>query len=94
MLPSNKYINLTLEASGAEYTAPANGWVSWSYKGDHFLASQDTNANYLVASWSSSSAVHIPILKGQRFTTTYKSGGTVEFFRFIYAEGEPSIIKY
>ena len=27
MLPSGKYIDLTLDASGSAYTAPANGWL-------------------------------------------------------------------
>lgn len=96
-MPSNKYIDLTLGASGLTYTAPANGWY---YVGlENMTSSQyfrfivlDTNGTYLYSvrqtrpSIASAQNILIPIHKGnilklEYTTTTYNN------FRFIYAEG-------
>ncbi len=97
-LPSEKYIDLTLGASGDTYTAPANGW---------FYISKTCNANYqyvtitnMNSSLSSSTDggntfranAYIPTLKGDSVKITYTTGmGSTNFFRFIYAQGNGSL---
>lgn len=96
-LPSNKYINLTLGASGTSYTAPANGYfasaiTSTNTTKDKFIelinytsGEISSSASYL-AGWA---RTFIPAKKGDIITIYY--GGTsleVKQFRFIYAEGD------
>ena len=97
-MPSSKYTDITLLASGNTYTAPANGW---------FLLSKDTNAaNQYIELGDSSDSVagirirtycpassgrlllYIPLGKGRKIYVTYNAGGTTNLFKFIYAEGE------
>lgn len=92
-MPSSKYIDLTLGASGTTYTAPANGWIAISkvstaahqylciYR-SHFRTQvhSTTKDQYLEA--------YAPIRKGEQFKINYVAGGTTNMFKFIYAEGE------
>lgn len=94
-MPSNRYIDLTLGASGSTYTAPANGYFTicktansssnWAVlcddnNGQGFQCSANLNNTVL--------RVTIPIRKGGTCTAYYDAGGVTNFFRFIYAEGE------
>lgn len=100
-MPSDKYIDLTLGASGTTYTAPANGWVSISSATSSSncyvtLLSQNENDDTLLYSVSTghsasthSVGTYIPIIKGQTFAIYYDlSGASSTIFRFIYAQGE------
>jgi hypothetical protein len=93
-MPSNRYIDLTLGASGSTYTAPANGWFSLRktssassrqymsfYRGDSNL----TNETYVTGAVIGSI---FPCAKGETVSVYYTLGGTTNNFRFIYAEGE------
>lgn len=97
-MPSGRYIDLTLGASGATYTAPANGWVS--------LAKRTTAANQFiflgqipnrtnVISYSPVSGGYcqafIAVRKGDTFVAEYNAGGEVAQFRFTYAEGDNNV---
>ena len=93
-MPSNKYIDLTLGASGSSYTAPANGWFYFSKKAS---ASEQwfqlsNKGKYSINLWSSgigqSVSDAIECLKGDVITVSYTLGGTTDAFRFIYAEGD------
>ena len=99
--PSYRYIDLTLQANGTTYTAPANGWIQ--------LIKTPTGANqYLVANsldipntgvdtnniafkWSNvnghNDGIFFPVRKGQQFTIGYTFGGATISFKFIYDEG-------
>ena len=91
--PSDRYIDLTLGASGTQYTAPANGWL--------YLAKKATEAgqyiymgivgDIIAVEIHSSSTEHlqafIPCKKGKTINVTYTAGGTATHFRFIYDEG-------
>ena len=90
-MPSSRYIDLTLGASGSTYTAPANGYVffskvctangQWAYiQGKITVGGFQgyNNAGY---------KLFIPIKKNETFKIDYNLGGTTENFRLIYAEG-------
>lgn len=92
-MPSSKYIDLTLGASGATYTAPANGW--------YVLNKTSTGSNQrlamlsggcIVSVFSSASsqplALMIPCTKGTKIEARYTVAGTTNEFRFYYAEGD------
>ena len=94
-LPSNKYIDLTLGASGSSYTAPANGWVVARIKaGSTSSFLQLNNPTTVLQDYSNINIVGfrasgmLPVQKGQVFSFGYGTNDTVEIFRFIYAEGE------
>ena len=87
-MPSGKYIDLTLGASGATYTAPANGWFcligptgssTAGYVGNNIMGS--------TSSGSSSYGMNIvlPVKKDDTVKIYYTSAETL---RFIYAQGE------
>ena len=92
-MPSSKYIDLTLGASGSTYTAPANGY--------YFIASQGTGTDnwiefvngdisqgvYGTLAWVFK--LSLPIAKGHTTQLDYNNINTTSYtFRFIYAEGE------
>ena len=98
-MPSSKYINLTLGASGTTYTAPANGYFyaqgnfnnanGWFvfYNGSFATASNANSGTYACY-------CVIPCKKGETVRADYNhspfnstASGT-PLFRFIYAEGE------
>lgn len=91
--PSANYEDLELGASGTEYVAPANGWVTIAK-----VSSASAQVLSLAArgmpttNYSSGSGqglkVYIPVVKGETFVVDYTAGGATERFRFIYAEGE------
>lgn len=91
-MPSSRYIDLTLGASGSTYTAPANGWFCVAkrsggtnqYLGliSYGLEFTDYYNSNLVA------RNFIPCKKGGNITVNYNMTGNTEYFRFIYAEGD------
>ena len=94
-MPSKKYDNLTLLASGQTYIAPADGWVSLSIRS----ASASTatvnlisNGNGFQTNSYGSNDVEcrgfVPVNKGNHFEIYYANvQATPETFRFVYAEG-------
>ena len=99
-MPSIRYIDLTLGASGSTYTAPANGWFTLRK-----IANSDGSANdkYCeIYNNTSSTGVHnngmygflfictIPVLKGDIIQINYNATGNTDLFRFIYAQGSES----
>lgn len=91
--PSNKYIDLTLGASGATYTAPANGWFqltkSTTASGQYINIAVNKISTQTHSTGSGQNlAVFAPVLRGANVGVYYTAGGTTSGFRFIYAEGE------
>ena len=90
-MPSNRSINLELGASGATYTAPANGW--------YYLSRTSTGASQYISlvgqvatnkiSTGSGQLLqdYIPVLRGHTVKVTYNAP-TASAFKFYYAEGE------
>lgn len=95
-MPSNKYIDLTLGASGSEYVAPANGWFfSAGYYNSALQFNkrvQDSNMDEYSVTTNGGvqgvvgASILLPVKKGDIVYFVYTS--TVTLFRFIYAEGE------
>ena len=99
-MPSDTYEDLTLGASGTEYTAPADGYF--------FVAKQASGANQRLAIFnittSSTTKVgssifsnasgnnlmaYAPVRKDDKVIVNYTASGVSEF-RFIYAQGSES----
>lgn len=90
-MPSSRYIDLTLGASGATYTAPADGYV--------FVRGNPTaNATYLAGyidnievavMWSNTTTtnyISFPVRKNVTYTIGF-STGSITRHRFYYAVG-------
>lgn len=92
-MPSSRYIDLTLGASGSTYTAPANGYFSWyCYQNNNGYIFVQSSASLLpnrVANASNDIAGFIPVKKGDIVRVEY-ANLTFNRLRFIYAEGENS----
>lgn len=92
-MPSGKYINLTLGASGSSYTAPANGW--FAFKGQNNVANGlvEMTCNSVTFTTRSANAgngisVSCPCPKGASMQMYYDGIKSTHWFKFIYAEGE------
>ena len=88
-LPSKRYVNLTLPASGNKVTAPADGWLELRKTGSDQQYIKITSLIEACASASGSSiiSIFVPMQKGEEATLTYNATGTTHAFRFVYAEG-------
>lgn len=93
-LPSSKYIDLTLGASGSTYTAPANGYAFLGkISGTNtayvllFNATTKMGAECRSNETSNNLRVYLPVKKGDVFGANYSATGNTTFFRFIYANG-------
>lgn len=93
-MPSDRYIDLTLGASGSTYTAPANGYFvlnkratgtnQYIYLGDV----ENKMAIRLNATEPSNGQIFLPVRKNEKVNVSYTYGGDTIEFRFVYAEGE------
>lgn len=84
--PSNRYIDLTLGASGTEYTAPANGiFYAASSVGSVrlYTNSFSISSNILTGNWGGQA--FMPVKTGDKVGVAYTNSSTI--VRFIYAEG-------
>lgn len=94
-MPSDRYVDLELGASGTTYTAPANGYV-WISKqgtatGQYVSIHNDTKVYDIganIGNNSNAGTTILPVSKNDKFTVNYTLAGTTYAFRFIYAEGE------
>jgi hypothetical protein len=91
-LPSDKYINLTLGASGITYTAPADGWFYLSMVATDINQYMDMSSQSIGSQSRSSAAGNyvktiIPVKKMDTVDINYNILGSVHLFRFIYALG-------
>ena len=91
-MPSGKYIDLTLGASGSTYTAPANGWLQCACTGTvgstffELVADHISSTASFTGGWGRTS---IPVKKGDAIVVYYGGNNfTKRVFRFTYAEGE------
>lgn len=94
-MPSNRYIDLTLGASGTTYTAPANGWVTltvnFSSTNNRLQISSGSLFNIGRSHIAGNLGIYVPVKRGDSFGIVYEGTySAVTYFRFIYAEGENS----
>ena len=94
-MPSSKYIDLTLGASGQTYTAPANGWFfigkDVTRNAEQYCSFVVNNDCYQVScspTGGNRCILIAPVQKGQEVAVYYTAAGATAYFRFIYAEGE------
>lgn len=94
-MPSGRYVDLTLGASGITYTAPANGWFTLTKTAQSAgemvgLIGWPYNQRIIsFAQWASAwISCFMPVLAGQQVVAEYTATGATQYFRFIYAEGE------
>ena len=88
----DKYIDLTLGASGNSYTAPADGYVYFrkdaTAVGQYFVL---YGSNIQVVNKSATSggyiAGYIPVKNGETFKVEYNLAGSTVVFKFVYAQG-------
>ena len=98
-LPSDKYENLTLLQNGSSYTAPANGYYTLSKKGDNGTYIQYTSSykGDRVYSCTTNSDIYLSsklLKEGDTITWNYTANGNVNFFRFVYAQGNGNLYYY
>lgn len=93
--PSSRYEDLTLGASGTQYTAPANGWFSISKNTaatNQYINFRNATKSYNLLFQPNLSGgtinVIFPVQKGDIVQVNYSASGTTNQFRFIYAVGE------
>ena len=93
-MPSNRYIDLTLGASGTNYIAPANGWYylgRCATANGQYIDMYNTTSNYRFQTQAVGTAyclITIPAKKGDIVKINYTVNGELNGFRFIYAQGE------
>ena len=93
VMPSDKYENLTLGATGTLYTAPASGYFSLqkvSGSDNKYIALQSKNMQIRVYSTGTGSELNcwVPVGRGQKIAVYYNATGATNFFKFIYAKGD------
>lgn len=93
-MPSDKYIDLTLSASGTAYTAPADGYFDLRKGGNAGQFGRMNSERLETGSILGSNEVvslFLPVKKGDTTTVLYNLTGNTYVFRFVYAVGsEPA----
>lgn len=92
-MPSNKYVNLTLGASGDSYTAPANGWLRLrTIKSTAGFTSFESSSGLRTESRTTINGtacdLYIPCKKGDVVICYYDGTNVDIVFAFIYAVGD------
>ena len=93
-MPSDRYIDLELGATGTVYTAPADGYVTLVKVAGKtltyiqaYVVSTTLSTSTFPASATNWGYITLPVRKGQKFGVAYTSTGETKYFRFIYAQG-------
>ena len=93
-MPSSRYDDLTLGASGNSYTAPADGYVYFckvaTANAQYIRIQNEANsiaAEYIATANGNWCRCWMPIGKNSTYTVYYNAAGDTKYFRFIYANG-------
>ena len=89
-MPSNRYIDLTLGASGSTYTAPANGWFAFhcgSICDSRIVTKGGFFGNTALGKSGFANNNTVSVLKGEKVTLLYSTSIDASL-RFYYCEGE------
>ena len=92
-MPSDKYIDLTLGASGSTYTAPANGWFMGSATGNGvWVQLKNTTSDFFVTNHTPNNGVQLdiilPVSKGDIVTFGYTGQAGLRFYYAVGSESE------
>ena len=92
-MPGDRYIDLTLGATGTLYKAPATGYFYLSKnapEANQHITLELQKAHKMSTTIKGPGTIRtfIPIKKDDIVKAYYNATGATEFFRFIYAEGE------
>ena len=97
-MPSSRYIDLTLGASGSTYTAPANGWfyflgrwvdaVPYLQMRNTTISGLEPRVQTCGASTTGYWGLYMPVRSGDSITINYNAAPVNVMFAFIYAQGE------
>lgn len=94
-MPSGKYIDLTLGASGTTYTAPAAGWFDFnkasSATQQYFVLTNMTTGfvkTRIAVQNTEAVCDFFPVGKGEVVKIDWSVAGPLTSFRFYYAQGE------
>lgn len=100
-LVSDRYIDLTLQASGTKYTAVANGFVFFeklNTSNTQFVKGTNLSSGYADISYGtysgSTPSILLKVKRGDIFSIDYDAAGVTNSFRFIYARGNGSLYFY
>lgn len=100
-LVSDRYIDLTLQASGKKYTAVANGFVFFeklNTSNTQFVKGTNLSSGYSDISYGtysgSTPSILLKVKRGDIFSIDYDAKGVTNSFRFIYARGNGSLYYY
>lgn len=94
-MPSNRFADLTLGASGNTYTMPADGYLTFGKNatavGQYLLLRNNSSASLEVVNKSPNPSGYIQSYivakKGDSIRVEYNLAGSTRLFRFIYANG-------
>lgn len=93
-MPSGRYIDLTLGASGSTHTAPANGWflfygITTGNQGVDLINSTSGDIGMICQQYAANHEIraYVPCKKGDNVVCNYTATNNLAF-RFIYAEGD------
>lgn len=89
-MPSDRYVDLTLGANGATYTAPADGYVLFVVNNGTFISISADQLRVFspgVGTDGQWYSVFCPVRKNKTFVVSYGGSIVKQFFRFVYAEG-------
>lgn len=91
-MPSDKYIDLTLGATGSTYTAPADGYIYINKSASNpnewiFAVTGAYSTGVTQAAAGTNARVLMPVSKHSVITINYTLNGATNAFRFIYANG-------
>lgn len=100
-LVSDRYIDLTLQASGTKYTAVANGFVFFeklNTSNTQFVKGTNLSSGYADISYGtysgSTPSILLKVKRGDIFSIDYDAAGVTNSFRIIYARGDGSLYYY
>lgn len=91
-MPTSRYIDLTLGATGATYTAPADGYITLIKASNNVQQYIEISTGQVFANMNAHFSgqllyATIPVSKGAIVNVNYNAGGSTNRFRFTYANG-------
>lgn len=92
-MPGNRYVDLTLPASGSTIAAPADGYITLTKtagaSGEYAYMRNTVNGvnSGIMATAALNCRIFIPVSKGHTVSINYTLSGSTSDFRFVYANG-------